>query len=152
MFRDNSYRGEHRVISGSVPKHLVSLWYWQILFHEVVYDDFGESWIRHVVVLLRVLVLDLIYQGFPYMAKISNKRENFLFKWRIFKFLTWEIRADLEHVSEVVNINSMAFSIYLKVKKMMMDGDSGPELLHVDFWYISSDLKCVVEGIEFQSI
>ncbi|GKG25237.1 hypothetical protein Tco_0395865, partial [Tanacetum coccineum] len=68
------------------------------------------------------------------------------------KFLTWEIRADLEHVSEVVNINSMAFAIYLKAKKIMMDGDSGPELLYVDFWYISSDLKCVVEGSEFQSI
>nr|GEY19143.1 hypothetical protein [Tanacetum cinerariifolium] len=27
----------------------------------------------------------------------------------------------------------------------MMDGDSGPELLHVDFGYISSDLKCIVE-------
>nr|GFD28400.1 hypothetical protein [Tanacetum cinerariifolium] len=30
-----------------------------------VYDDFGESWITHVIVLLRVLVVHLIYQVFP---------------------------------------------------------------------------------------
>ncbi|GJS76245.1 hypothetical protein Tco_0726126 [Tanacetum coccineum] len=34
----------------------------------------------------------------------------------------------------------------------MMDVVSGPELLHVDFWYISSDLKCFEEGSEFESI
>ncbi|GKA94526.1 putative ribonuclease H-like domain-containing protein [Tanacetum coccineum] len=34
----------------------------------------------------------------------------------------------------------------------MMDVVSGLELLHVDFWYISGDLKCFKEGSEFESI
>ncbi|GJY99516.1 hypothetical protein Tco_0516946 [Tanacetum coccineum] len=34
----------------------------------------------------------------------------------------------------------------------MMDVVSSPELLHVYFWYISSDLKCFEEGSEFESI
>ncbi|GKC15143.1 hypothetical protein Tco_1011925, partial [Tanacetum coccineum] len=41
--------------------------------------------------------------------------------------------SNLEHIFEVVNINSMTFAIQLETKRRVMSGDSNPELLHVYF-------------------
>nr|GEW85230.1 hypothetical protein [Tanacetum cinerariifolium] len=79
------------------------------------------------------------------VAKFFNEGKNFLFKWRIYKFLAKKIWENLEHIFESFKIKRITPFVHIEFDAMLVKRDNSPEFMHVDGRNTCRDQECLIE-------
>ncbi|GJU75946.1 hypothetical protein Tco_1273016 [Tanacetum coccineum] len=86
------------------------------------------------------------------VAKLSHESNNFLIKWRILKFLTRTVWANLEHLFEGFHIKRITLLVHLEFDGVLVIGNSSLKFMHVDGRNIGRDQECLIKGCERKDI